>query len=487
MIRSLILLLLLAVSAEAITTTDRGFGGNNTSATSITIQPSGNMAAGSAGILCIAADNSNGGTPNLPTSITDSAGNVWRLRITNNPTTANSSVEPGIYTAFLDNALSTSGSIVLNFAVSTPAKAWTLTEAIPSTAGNLVLYKNIAGKSTTTTTAAPTVTPTNVFTGNGDLWVAMGGAQSEDTWVGDADTSNGSWSTQQHAGFGTGAAGMSITSQGKVVTATANQTYNPTLTSALCILCFAILSEVPPKGRVLGVNVASEATTTIPFTRGLTAGSLGVLCMSMDNAGTGGASSNVPTSTTDTKGNTWTLRENGIYDPGLAGAGVELATYTAPITTSLGETDTVPITFTTANVQSKNYAIFEFSDATGYNTGGVSVAGAGNTTATPSITTSSITTPHYVVGVCGQEWDDIWTADTDTTNGSWSPALHIGNSPGSVAGMSLIVQYKKVTATGAQTYNVGVSAGTIDTMIQWTDLTVPGVATNPGAFLQLFP
>jgi hypothetical protein len=74
----------------------------------------------------------------------------------------------------------------------------------------------------------------------------IGGGAAEATlaWTGDADTTNGSWTNEQEIGNGTGTSGAAVTSQAKVVTATATQTYNPTLTSADQIIGWIEVTEV---------------------------------------------------------------------------------------------------------------------------------------------------------------------------------------------------------------------------------------------------
>src|SRR5687767_1458744 len=88
------------------------------------------------------------------------------------------------------------------------------------------------------------------------------------------------------------------------------------------------------------------AGTLVPGgrTATLAVGSLGVLCIAVDNAGAGGATSVLPASWTDAKGNVWTRQLAGLYDPGAANAGIEAGFYVAPITTALLTTDLGTIT-----------------------------------------------------------------------------------------------------------------------------------------------
>jgi hypothetical protein len=459
----------------ALTGTDRGTGANTTTEASTTIQPSGTLAAHSSGVLCLALDNANAVTLNTPTSITDSVGNVWYRRTALSNSGANTAVESAIYSARIVTPLTSSDSIVVTYtAVSVTAKAWTITEVVPSS-GNYVLFSQ-ANTGVQSATGAPTINTQQVTLGQ--MVVAMGAAESADTWAGDADTTNGTWSTQQHNGAGTGAAGMSISSQNKVVTASAIQTYNPTLTSADTRLAWAFFQEADIRARASAESAAIEATTTIDVVLPLASGSMGVLCVAADNNGAGGSAAVLPTSITDSKSNTWTLQKTAIYDPGAAAAGVEIGIYTSTLTTSLVVGDTLTMTYQAAvSVTGKCWSLWEFSNATGYSTGGV---GAGSTTASPSITTSSITAPNYVIAMAGAEGDNTWVPDSDTTNGTWSTMLTNGSGTG-LAGMTIISQYKTVSTSGTQTYNPTLTSA--DVIDGWIELTAPA---TQNAFFTLF-
>lgn len=204
------------------------------------------MTAGALGVLCVALDNAgaSGSTAAAPTSFTDAKGNTWTRRqdAIFDPGAASAGVELAIYTATLSAALLTSDTSTINWAsaVSVGAKAWTLREI---TAGANKFASYVTGNANTgSTTGTPTVTTGSIT--SGDCVIGAGGAESADTWAGDADTTNGSWSTHQHNAAGTGNSGMSVTSQAKVVNATATQTYNPTLTSADCILAWIQVTEL---------------------------------------------------------------------------------------------------------------------------------------------------------------------------------------------------------------------------------------------------
>lgn len=228
----------------SLTGNDRGTAGNNSSASSLTITFPQAMAAGSLGILGIALDNAGSGGSNAvaPLSAVDSVGNTWTRRQSaiHDPGAASAGVELAIYTCDIQVAITTSTTLVLSFGTNVTAKAGGLHEVSSDVSIKRPRYKT-GGVGTGATTGTPTVTTASIT--NGNMVIGVGGAESASTWTGDADTTNGSWSAQQAVGFGSGNSGMSTTSQRKIVTATATQTYNPTLTSVDCILAWIEIEE----------------------------------------------------------------------------------------------------------------------------------------------------------------------------------------------------------------------------------------------------
>lgn len=464
-IKLVLFLALLPLSAfGAITGNDRGVGANSNNEASTAMSPSSTIAAGSTGILVMALDNTNNTAINVPTSITDSVGNVWVLR-RETPGSGGSAnnLERALYSCDpLVTQLTSSNNVTITYtAINVTAKCWAFVEAVPGTAGNIVLFKSSASANIATNTG------TSVSNGAtlGDIAVGFAGGESADTWVADSDTLNGSWSTMQHTGTGAGATGMSLISQWKVTnTASGSQTYNPTLTSADNGAYLASWGEAPAVARANIGNANSEATTTLTFAKPLAANSLGVIVWAGKNSGTNGNTANLPSTLTDSRSNTWTLRQEGLFDNGVAAAGTEFGFYTAPITTAIVANDTVDLTYTVTSCATKMMFALEFSDATGF---AAAAAGSGSTTGTPSITTSSIAFPDYVIGVVSVEGDNTYTADSDTTNGSWSyPFINTANAGGN----SALIQYKKVTSSGAQTFNPTYTSG--DTSLGWMELTV---------------
>jgi hypothetical protein len=251
LIRVLLLTLLLALPAQAaLTVSSRGTGGNTTAAATITITPGSNLAAGSMAVLILASDNtgSGGNTSATPASETDSVGNTWtkRLSAIYDPGAASAGVELSIYTAHLTTALTTSNNLVLDFvSVQPPAKSWALLEVVPGAGKIATFVTGAAG--TGAASATPTVTTSSITSGH--VVIGGGGSESTLTWTGDADTSNGNWTNEQEIGNGTGTSGMAVTSQAKITTGTATQTYNPTQTSADQIIGWIQIQESDPVSR----------------------------------------------------------------------------------------------------------------------------------------------------------------------------------------------------------------------------------------------
>ncbi len=227
----------------ALTGTDRGTGSHNSSSLTFTLSPDSNFAAGSMAVLCIAVDNADSsGQAHSTFTVVDTLGNVWTRRASPlyDPGSASAGVEGAIFTTPQTlGALQTGTVITVTFDALTVAKAWTLMEVAPG-AGNAVSFVT-SGVNTGAGTGTPTVTTGSIT--SGDMVVGCGHAENTDSWAGDADTSNGNWSAHQHNGVGTTTSAISITSQRKVVTGTATQTYNPTRTSSDCILSYIVLHE----------------------------------------------------------------------------------------------------------------------------------------------------------------------------------------------------------------------------------------------------
>jgi hypothetical protein len=204
------------------------------------------------------------------------------------------------------------------------------------------------------------------------------------------------------------------------------------------------------------------ATSLVPGgrTATLAVGSMGVLCIALDNAGSGGATTAAPSSWTDAKGNVWTRRQNALYDNGAASAGIEFAIYTAPITTALLTSDAGTMTWdASASVTAKAWTWYEVIPSAGgtvvYSTGG-NIAGA--TAANASVTTASVPVGDAVIAGYFAENVNAVTGDSDTTNGTWQ-AQQTATVGSGTSGVRIATQSKvQTTAASTQSYDVTVAS-----------------------------
>ncbi len=222
--------------------TDRGAVSDNTSASTVSFSPSGTIARGSMAVLKLAHDNSGSGGADPYSSIADSLGNTWVSRVNRlyDPVGVDAGICIRVFTCEVEYPITTSDTVTITFTGNVTAKAACF-EEWSCNAGFAVIYQSgntLAGAATGT----PSIVTNSVAIT--DAVSCAGAAESSDTWAGDADATNGAWSVHQHTVAGSGATGVSITSQRKIVTGTATQTYNPTLTSADCTLAWILIREV---------------------------------------------------------------------------------------------------------------------------------------------------------------------------------------------------------------------------------------------------
>lgn len=204
-----------------------------------------------------------------------------------------------------------------------------------------------------------------------------------------------------------------------------------------------------------GGNTTAATSIAIVPPANFTANSLAVLALAYDNSGTQGA--DPYTSITDNAGNTWTSRANGLNDPGAASAGSTLRIFTSFVS-SLTTSNTITVSFS-ASTTAKSWTLTQFTSNTAnfiasYLSAGTSTTGS---TTTPSSNAQSVTNGNAIFGALANEGNATITADSDTTNGSWSTQQTVNNGTGT-SGMQVASQYKIVNATGNQTYNLTLSA-----------------------------
>lgn len=225
-------------------------------------------------------------------------------------------------------------------------------------------------------------------------------------------------------------------------------------------------------------NTGSESSYAITPTFDFVGdGSLAVLVVAYDNSGTNGAD---PFNTcTDTNGNTWTSRQAALNDPGAASAGVALRILTSDMAGGVLDTgDIITIDFGGTTTVARAYALWEVvgdpGETVSYGTGATETA----TTASPSITTSSITSGDLVIGAVGREGNDAVTEDSDTSNGSWTHVAAAGVGT-TTSGVQVASQGKLATGTATQTYNPTYGSSR-DGAEAWVSFTFAGSGGTDG-------
>lgn len=213
-----------------------------------------------------------------------------------------------------------------------------------------------------------------------------------------------------------------------------------------------------------GNNTAATSIAIVPA-QNFTAGTMAILAIAYDNSGTQGA--DPFSSLTDSSGNNWTLRQSPLNDPGAASAGAVLRVYTTIVGT-LGTGTTVTINFN-ASTTAKAWTLTEISAATDFAPSYVQGSSNTGSTTTPSVTTSTLTSGNMIFAAMGAEGSSTITADSDTTNGTWSTqqTTVFGTT---TSGVHVASQYKLLTASGAQTYNLTLGT-TEDWAVAWLELT----------------
>lgn len=229
--------------------------------------------------------------------------------------------------------------------------------------------------------------------------------------------------------------------------------------AAIFALCLAINAQATLTVTARGTVTNNSSASTFVCSPGSTiaAGSMGVIVLATDNATGAGATPMFTDATkTDSVGNTWTRRQNVVYDPGANAAGTAIAIFTAPITTQLTSGDN--LTLNLAAAATPKVAVFwQVSGATGqdYLNSGVKCSGctSGQTGTAVQLTTGSITNTNAVVCFVGAEGSSTITADSDTTNGSWN-TQQTNVAGTTTTGQHIASQVKVVTATATQSYDV---------------------------------
>lgn len=227
--------------------------------------------------------------------------------------------------------------------------------------------------------------------------------------------------------------------------------------------------------RGTGTNGTGATTLVCAPTSTIAANSAGVLAIAFDNAGSAGSVTIGPVTVTDSVGNVWTERQNALYDNGAASAGIEFLILTCDrLATQLTSANNVTISWVGGvSVAAKAYSFTEITPGASlkmqYNTGGVGAASTGSgTIANPTVTTGTIPIGSVVLAGYFAEGVATVTADSDTTNGSWS-AQQTATVGATTSGVRIATQAKVQTTTpSTQTYNVTVVSQ--DCITGWVQL-----------------
>ena len=224
----------------ALTLAEAGKNNSATSTATLVVTSAVSFAAGDMVVVCIASDNAGSAGAVSISSVTDSKSHTYTQRAVQNrdPGAANAGATSAIYTAFVTSAMTTSDTITVNFSPNTTYKSAVVWKA---SVASTEFPKYLSNGGSTGNTANPSLASSSISSGDGVIYALA--VESNATLTGDSDTSNGSWATL-YTDIGTGgtaATSMRVGSQYKVVTGTATQTWNTTITAADWAITYIVL------------------------------------------------------------------------------------------------------------------------------------------------------------------------------------------------------------------------------------------------------
>ena len=199
-------------------------------------------------VIVLAYDNSGGGGADPVGTITPtgvSMGNwVNQQHSLNDPGAASAGLVTKAYIYGPATAPFGIGSVIaLNWSGTVVVRAAAIAR-VSSNIGATVSYRTNSGATGTNVVASAAPALTTPSVNAGELVVCYAGHENGANITGDADTTNGSWSAITTTFAGSALTGMAVGIQGKVVTATGTQAFNPTGTSSDWILGAFIFTEV---------------------------------------------------------------------------------------------------------------------------------------------------------------------------------------------------------------------------------------------------
>lgn len=199
-------------------------------------------------VIVAAANAGTAGAASLTTVVDSDGVNTYTQRalINYNPGAASAGATLGIYTCVVTSTLS-ADTITANFSVNTPEKSIQVYKIAP---GASEVCTFIAADTVGVTGNLSAYTANTVSVASGDIIFGAAAIETDDTITGDTDTDSGSWSSiiSRLADNGADASTMVCSSQYKTTTATANQTWHATSTTArdAAISYLVVRSAVPP-------------------------------------------------------------------------------------------------------------------------------------------------------------------------------------------------------------------------------------------------
>lgn len=185
-----------------------------------------------------------------------------------------------------------------------------------------------------------------------------------------------------------------------------------------------------------------------------------VVCVAADNSAALGEIS--ISSVSDSQSNTYTLIRNVKSQGGSINNLASAAIYLCAVTNAISTSDSITVNFS-PNTPSKAVVIYKIACASGKKPSNTNSSATSPSSDSTSLSRSTVTIPanDAVFMVAGIETNESVTADTDTLRGSWSSAYSATADTGTLAtSMQVVTQYKTVTSSGTQTWNLSWATST---------------------------
>lgn len=217
--------------------------------------------------------------------------------------------------------------------------------------------------------------------------------------------------------------------------------------------------KVTDRGTLANVTTGTSSLVDLPAAASIATGDYLVARLALDNAGTSGAAVTVTVS--DPRSNTWTVA-GPATNTGASVTNAGSACYIAYTRVANAYSNGDDITFNySATVPAKAIVVEEWARIHAVTPVAVSAVTATGTSATPSVSITPTTGGHVVYGALATEGPtgDTYTEDTDTTNGSWLSLTRLSTADATATNnQTLAGGYKRVTASGAQTWNPAITS-----------------------------